>query len=692
MAEKHKVLFVDDEIIVGRTFVRMASKLGYQAEWVSSGVEAIDQVRKQYYPIILTDLNMPGLDGLALLECLRGLSPTSVTMLVSGDPALELPDPKGNDCSLAGVLHKPICFQTLERALAQASEMVKLRLENDGAILKKILLVDADQLDSQLTKARLQRDMPCSEMTHVTTIEEAQRHCCDDDFELVITELALPDARGVEAVTRLHHLFPNAAIVVLSSSGNESVALQALKTGAQDYLLKDRVDGPNFKRAVRYAVERKTSEKNLLRLAYYDHLTGLANRQLFQDRLVQALARVNRTKGELSVVFMDLDRFKAVNDSLGHEVGDKLLQVIANRLLACVRQTDTVARLGGDEFAILFEGAPEHEVSRLGYRLIEAVCQPMELAGERVCVGTSLGAAAYPKHGFTADGLLRAADSAMYKSKQAGRGRLSWAGEETNVHALRRLRLESELRQALSKGQFELLYQPQVRPATGGIESVEVFLRWRNNEGQLISPGGFLPMLNEMGLMPEVGAWVVHKACHQAAQWRNKDWRVAVNLGSQQITTDFVDVVDQAIRESGLSPDRLELELTELDILKNSEQVASVLDRFTERGVGLVLDDFGTGYSSLSYLKRFPVNAVKLDGKFLAENDGSKVTRAVIDLVHALDLKVVAEGVETQEQFDKLSRQGCDRLQGFFLARPMDCDSLGQWGCRQAHNGNSLAS
>lgn len=672
------VLFVDDDPGVGRVFSKMAQRMGYVVDWVGGGLEAIERVRKQYYPLIVTDVNMPDLDGLALLECLRALSPDSVTLLITGDPEVELPDPTAEDCSLAGILSKPLSYEELEVALADAKKMAVARKAKNGGP-RQVLLVDGNGLDAQLTTVRLKRDLPGVEVRAVSSIRDAQNRYCDNEFDLVVTDLALPDARGVEAVAMLHQLYPNSAIVVLASDKNENLALQALKRGAQDYLLKDRVDGPAFKRAIRYAIERKTSERDLLKLAYYDQLTGLANRQLFQDRLVQALARVNRNKGALSVVFLDLDGFKQVNDTLGHEVGDKLLKVISNRLLQCVRQTDTVARLGGDEFAILFEGAPEHEVTRLACRLIETVSQPLELAGERVCVGASLGASAYPKHGFTADGLVRAADNAMYKSKQGGKGRLSWAGEDTNVHAMKRLRLESELRDALGKGQFELHYQPQMCPRNGSTCSVEAFIRWRDPRGEVIGPNSFLPMLHEMGLMPKVGAWVVKNACKEAARWANKDWRVAVNVDAQQLNMDLLTVVDEALAASGLAAERLELEVTEKDILKNSEQAATLLDALRERGVRIILDDFGTGYSSLAYLKRFPVQGVKLDGAFLVGHCDNRVIQAVIELVHALQLSVVAEGVETKEQFDSLAQQGCDLVQGYYLARPMGDEQLRMW-------------
>lgn len=674
-----QILFVDDDAAAGGIFVKMAKRMGYQADWVSSGVQAIDQVRKTDYPVIVTDLNMPGLDGLALLECLRGLSPNSATLLVTGDPAADLPDPKATDCSLAGILRKPLCYHTMEKALARATKLVREKCSKGEKRALRVLLVEDDPLDVQLTVALVRRELPDLELSICDSVAAVQKLPDQEDFDLIISDVALPDAVGVDTVTRLHHLHPGSAIIVLSGSGDESIALQTLKKGAQDYLLKDRINGPIIKRAIRYAVERKTSERNLLRLAYYDCVTGLANRQLFQDRLVQALARVNRSKGQLSVVFMDLDRFKAVNDSLGHEVGDQLLKVVANRLVGAVRQTDTVARLGGDEFAILFEGAPEHEVTRLSCRLIEAICEPVELVGERISVGASLGAAAYPKHGFTADGLLRAADSAMYKSKQGGRGRLSWAGEQTNVHALRRLKLETELRQALKKNQFELLYQPQVCPKNGRTESVEAFIRWRKKDGKLVAPGQFLPMLNEMGLMQDVGSWVIHNACQQAAQWSNVHWRIGVNLGAQQLTPELLQILDEAIKYSGLSPDRLELEVTERDILKNADQASSLLKSIQERGVRMVLDDFGTGYSSLAYLKRFPVSAVKLDGAFLTENYDPRVTKAVIELGHALNLSVVAEGVETEEQYRSLAEQGCDLIQGYYYARPMAEDKIDRW-------------
>ncbi|MCA9795728.1 MAG: diguanylate cyclase, partial [Candidatus Eremiobacteraeota bacterium] len=413
------VLFVDDDAAVRRVFRKMALRLGYQVELAASGVEAITLVRAQNFPVIVTDLRMPGLDGLALLECIRGLSPGSITMLATGAPELELPCPDANDCSLAAILRKPLSYEDLADALERAFALHSSEVEGEAECGEnRILLVEDDAIDARLTVARLSKDLPAASVTVVARLDEAEGYLDRHKVGTILTDLTLPDGRGVDAVSRLRTAQPDAAIVVLSGSQSEKMAVATLKRGAQDYILKDLADGPTLKRSIRYALERKRSERRLLRLAYHDPVTGLPNRQLFQDRLVQGLARARREHNDLVVVFIDLDRFKAVNDSLGHEAGDRLLKVIADRLSTALRDTDTVARLGGDEFGALLEGANQREVTRLCQRLLAAVREPVMLGSETVSVGASLGAAAFPEHGFTADGLLKAADSAMYKSKR----------------------------------------------------------------------------------------------------------------------------------------------------------------------------------------------------------------------------------------------------------------------------------
>lgn len=681
-SEQKSILFVDDEPEVGRIFAKMATRLGYQVDVVNSGSDALAIVSTVSYPVIVTDLCMPGVDGLALLEAVRTLSPTSVTMLVTGVPELELPSANAKDCSLAAILRKPFDLAEVEKALTCA---FSIHNEQRGEEAKngnhRVLLVEDDPLDACLAQTLLSRDFPEAEVHTVSRVREAESFLSENAVTTILTDLSLPDARGIDAVSRLRAAGGEAAIVVLSGSQCEKMAVSALKHGAHDYLLKDSTDGPSIRRSIRYAQERKEHERQLVRLAYHDPLSGLPNRKLFRDRLVQALARARREETSLSVVFIDLDRFKVVNDSLGHEAGDRLLRTIADRLSGTLRETDTVARLGGDEFAAFMEGANQVEVTRLCQRLISAVKEPMLLCGELVTVGCSLGAAAFPSQGFTADGLLRAADAAMYKSKKSGRGRLHWAGEQATEEALGRLRLEADLRRAVYKGEFELFYQPQFSTDSREVICCEALLRW-NRDGQLHPPSEFIPVLDELKLWEEVGPWILREACREAMSWPSRV-AVAVNLSAQQLNDSLPGMVAKALEQSGLPATRLELEITETALVKDQTEAVEVMSKLTKMGVSFALDDFGTGFSSLAYLRRFPVSRLKIDRQFLIDPEHQAVTAAIIKLGHALGLHVVAEGVEVAEQLLTLEAEQCDQVQGYLLARPMSSQKLRGWWAEQ---------
>ncbi|HEX4781035.1 MAG TPA: EAL domain-containing protein, partial [Usitatibacter sp.] len=406
--------------------------------------------------------------------------------------------------------------------------------------------------------------------------------------------------------------------------------------------------------------EAKTYEEQLAHQANYDSLTGLANRNLLQDRLQQSIAAARRAGTSVAAIFLDLDNFKVVNDSLGHNVGDEMLRVVAARLRACVRESDTVARLGGDEFVVLFAGkgetpAIEADVTALAMKLLARISQPVML-GERPLLPTcSMGISVYPQDGDDGGTLLKHADAAMYRAKELGRNRFQFFTADVHERIRRRMELEMGLRQALERNEFELHYQPQVGLRDGAIAGVEALLRWRHPEHGLIGPSQFVPFAEETGLIVPIGEWVLRRACEQTRAWQAEGLRavpVAVNMSARQCeSADLDSVIARTLRETGLSAEMLELEITESISMANPEQSVPLMRRLKDTGVSLSIDDFGTGFSNLSYLKRFPVDRLKIDLSFIREittDPGSlAISEAIITMSHRLNLEVVAEGVET---------------------------------------------
>src|SRR4051794_29857443 len=425
--------------------------------------------------------------------------------------------------------------------------------------------------------------------------------------------------------------------------------------------------------------EQVVALEDIHRLAHHDTLTGLPNRVLLQDRLGQALARVRREGDGVAVMLVDLDDFKGVNDTLGHVAGDRLLRLVAGRLGGAVRASDTLARLGGDEFAIAQPGlrAPE-SAAVLARKLLAALAAPFVLGGHELHVAASIGVALFPGDGRDADGLLKAADLALYRAKQEGRGRFRFFEAAMDAEARRRRRVERELRQALGRGELTLVYQPQLDLATGRIEGVEALARWDHPERGPVPPGEFVPVAEASGLIMPLGAWVLREACRQAAAWRREGLALtmAVNVSPAQLRhPDGLEAVGEALRASGLEPGVLGLEITEGVLMETFGRAADeVLRGLAARGVGLAIDDFGTGYSSLAYLRRLPARRIKVDRSFVrgigADPEDEAVVRAIVTLGHALGKAVVAEGVETEVQLAFLRELGCDAAQGFLLARP----------------------
>ena len=425
--------------------------------------------------------------------------------------------------------------------------------------------------------------------------------------------------------------------------------------------------------------ERRYSEMRLDMLANHDPLTGLPNRSYFQDFLGHALARAQRDKSQVSLLFIDLDRFKHINDSQGHEVGDQVLRIVASRLADQLRADDFVARLGGDEFAVILIHPPaSRAASRVARKLNQVLAESFKLGQRRYAIGASIGISVYPDDGLDANTLLRQADLAMYQAKHRRSG-FEYFSKELNTVAQQQMALENGLRQALERDELALLYQPKVDLADGRVVGLEALIRWLPRSGNIIGPDQFIPVAEETGLIVPIGRWVVRAACIQWIAWRDAGLNpppVAVNLSPRQLSdARLIEDIDAILKDTGMDPAYLQLEVTESAAMENPARTFDILDALRQRGLHVYIDDFGTGYSNLGQLKRMPVDALKIDKSFvkdvLTDSDDAEIANAIIRLAHALKLRVVAEGVETLEQVAFLKQNGCDEIQGYIVSKPL---------------------
>jgi diguanylate cyclase (GGDEF)-like protein len=405
---------------------------------------------------------------------------------------------------------------------------------------------------------------------------------------------------------------------------------------------------------------------------------------LCYDRLKQALNHASRHEKTAAVLFVDLDHFKTVNDTMGHASGDTLLREVARRLVKSVRAEDTCARIGGDEFVVILPELPKaQDASLVAQKILAGLAVPMNLDGQDVYVSASIGVAIYPTDGLDDETLLRNADAAMFRAKQVGRNNFQFYAASMNEHAMAKLQMQNDLRRALDRNEFVLHYQPKFSLGNASMTGLEALLRWQRADGQLVSPAEFVPVLEDTGLIIPVGDWIIDATCAQIRAWKDAGLQalpVAVNLSVKQfLSHDIAEVIEQTLQKHELEADLFEVEITESDAMENQDEVIATLQRLRERGIRVAVDDFGTGYSSLGYLKRLPLDSLKLDRSFVTglptDSDDVSIARAVIAMAHSLGLKVVAEGVETQDQREFLAQQGCDQMQGFLLSRPVSAEA-----------------
>jgi diguanylate cyclase (GGDEF)-like protein/PAS domain S-box-containing protein len=430
--------------------------------------------------------------------------------------------------------------------------------------------------------------------------------------------------------------------------------------------------------------EEKQTQERIRYIGQYDLLTGLPNQALLEDRLRQVIANARRSKGQVVLLFTDLDCFKIVNDSLGHTMGDRLLQAVAKRLRGCLRESDTLSRRSGDDFVVILADLRHIEdAAHVAEKLLKSLSEPYDIDGYELHITASIGISTYPDDGQDMETLIRNADAAMYYAKQNGRNRYQFFTQEMNNRAYEYLMMQNHLRRALENREFELNYQPQVDLRKGGIVGTEALIRWRHPELGMIPPNQFIPIAEETGLIVPIGEWVLYEACRQSRCWQEAGLPtlpVAVNLSAAQFRkNNFRETVEQALQENSIGPSHLELELTEGVVMQDAEDAILILKELKAMGIRLSIDDFGTGYSSLSYLKRFPIDKLKVDRSFVRDitlnEDDAEITRAIIGMAHGLGLKVIAEGVEHEDQLKFLRWQKCDDMQGFYFSKPLQAEA-----------------
>ena len=596
-----------------------------------------------------------------------------------------------------------------------------------------VLVVNDDDASLKAVAALLETAAEHLRFTVVTASsgEEALRQLLEHEFATILLDVNMPGLDGFETARLIHGRPRSAAIPIIFLTAHRSDELDRIRgyeAGAADYLFTPLVpqvlqakvgvfvelcrqrrelehkaalladlnrelqvqrleDLERANAALQTEVaERRGAEKLARELALRDTLTGFFNRRSLNDRLAHAIAVAGRQNDRLALLFLDLDRFKCVNDSLGHDKGDELLKQVATRLSGAVREADTLARFGGDEFVVLLENLHDRDdAAQVAIKICAALAHPFELGTSMVKVSASVGISLYPEDGTSAGALMKNADLAMYEAKQRGRNGHEFYHEELNRRLLERIRHEHELQQALENDEFELYYQPKVNVVEGTIAGLEALLRWHHPQRGFLSAEQFMGLAEEVGMLVPLGEWALRAACRQARQWQDAGWlketvRIAVNVAEPQIYSALPDTLACLLDEHGLSPAHIELEITETLLMRDVDQAASVLAQIGATGVSIAVDDFGTGYSSLAILKALPIHVLKIDQSFVRDlphdRDTHAIVTAIVQMAHAIGLNVIAEGVENEAQLGALRRLGCDEYQGYLYSKPLPASEL----------------
>lgn len=683
--ENRRILIVEDNVAFAELLAATLRDEGYICDTSTTGTTALSWLSTHQTSLIIIDYFLPDMSGEEFITSIRtrGFSMPFIVMTGRDDSELAVhmiklgaSDFVIKDTTLLDRLPVVVlrAFKEFEisRQLATAEEALR-QSESRLARTQRIARLGSWEWDikngSVYFSDELLRILEHSpESRSNITIEWIYQQINPVDLPVVRRAIA----NSIETATPL-----NVAYRIQTASGNE------IMVSSQGEVECDEDENPSLLIGATIDITaRSKAEEEIHLLVNYDTLTGLPNRNLLQDRLQQAIAKSARTDHSVGVLILDLDRFKSINDTLGHKAGDRLLKILAERLRTCLRESDTLARIGGDEFVILLTGTVNEDgISAAATKILAIISEPFHLEGRELYLTASIGIAVFPDDGDDANALLKYADLAMYKAKELDRNNFQFFSSDMNIKVMERMVLENALRRALERNEFELLYQPQVDSEQKRIVGFEALIRWHHPDIGTISPDKFIPLAEETGLIIGIGEWVIRTACRQAKIWKdmNMPVRVAVNLSGRQFRIRLDQVVEAILLDTGLEPDLLELEMTESILMKNAAQNLQLLKSLSSLGCTISIDDFGTGYSSLAYLKNFPLGRLKIDRTFVRDittnQDDVAIAKVIIDMAHTLRMKVTAEGVEDMEQLELLATYGCNEMQGFLFSRPTNAEN-----------------
>ena len=681
------LLLIEGDAAYTEVIQKAAASSGrFQMECVSQLSDALERLRLGGIGVILVNLFLADSKGFETFEKLYLTAP-NVPILILTTPSGEIIARKAvkagaRDYLLKTHMYSESLTDVLNRIIERKNEEEALFVERDraGVMLDSI----GDAVLSMDVSGNVTFLNPVAEAMTGWPRGEAMGRPLAQVLQIIDEDSRKPSRNPMEqAVQENKTIWMKSNRILIRRDGFEA----AIEDSAAP--IHDR--GGNVTGAVMVfhdvSAERAMSLQ-LSHLAEHDFLTGLPNRLLLNDRLTQAISLSRRHSSQLAVLFLDLDRFKNINDSLGHDIGDQLLQSVASRLASCVRRSDTVSRQGGDEFVVLLSELNDAQDAAItAIKILDAVTLPHDIGPHSIQMSASIGVSIYPEDGGTADVLTRNADAAMYEAKDNGRNNFQFFKQVMNIRAMERQFFESGLRRALERREFLLHYQPIIKLETGEVTGVEALVRWTHPERGLIPPAQFVPIAEDCGLILPIGRWVLREACRQARAWMDDGLRpipISVNTSALEFrAANFLEDVHTILRDTRLDPHCLELEITESVLMKHAESTANVLQALKTIGVQLVVDDFGTGYSSLSHLNRFPIDALKIDQSFVhdicSNPDQATIVSAVISMGKSLKKRVIAEGIETKEQLESLRAWGCEEGQGYFFNRPMVADEFARY-------------
>lgn len=687
------ILIVDDEVQNRKLLEALLRAEGYLTLSVASGEEALASVAQHAPDLILLDIMMPGMDGYQVASALKSNPPTSnipiIMVTAQVDRSARL---SGLKAGAEEFLTKPVDRAELwlrVRNLLRLKEFSDF-LQNHSVILER----QVQERTADLQRFRTAMDStgdaimlvsrPAMRFIEVNETASAMLGYTREEL-LAMGPMDLGSATS-ESLEQVYDA------LIAGEDSKDLIETQLLRKDGSliqvEVLRKAQCFGGEWiiVGVVRDITERKEAEKRLHHLAHYDTLTGLPNRMLFYETLKKAVAQAEASDSawKIAVLFIDLDHFKNVNDTLGHVIGDELLTQVGSRLLECVRIRDTVGRLGGDEFALILMHQDQQGGALVAKKIREVLRAPFDLNGYEACVTASIGVTVFPDDASNPEALIKYADTAMYRAKQAGRDTYRFFTAQMNIEVLARLHLEAALRKAVDNGEFVLHYQPKIALDSGRIAGLEALLRWERPGYGLVMPQDFIPVLEETGLIVRVGSWIIAAACKQIGLWARSSIgpvQVSVNAsGRQFIEGDLDGDIVKGLGENDIGPELLEVELTESSLMINTERTMGTLHNLKRRGVHISIDDFGTGYSSLAYLRRFPINKLKIDIAFIRDlttnPDDAAIALAIISMAHSLKLDVIAEGVENAAQLAYLRSYHCDQIQGFYFSPPLAVPEL----------------